>query len=200
MGVFMDKNSNKYTIGDYSFSSKADYERATKEKETISYIVANTNMADMKSVLKVYNKSVEKKSFQTVLGLEFVRNMRKSLINSGIVADDTIQPVPVPAAGGSRTKQADNSFTADMAEKYKLAYENERAGRIIRNMVIAFLVVIIGAMMFITYNSKYSVFTYFTDYKTEMENELVDKYQEWSNQLEEKERELDEREKALENQ
>lgn len=196
----MDKNSNKYTIGDYSFSSKADYERATKEKETISYIVANTNMADMKSVLKVYNKSVEKKSFQTVLGLEFVRNMRKSLINSGIVADDTIQPVPVPAAGASRTKQADNSFTADMAEKYKLAYENERAGRIIRNMVIAFLVVIIGAMMFITYNSKYSVFTYFTDYKTEMENELVDKYQEWSNQLEEKERELGEREKALENQ
>lgn len=196
----MDKNNDKYTIDDYSFSSKADYERAVKEKETISYIVANTNMADMKSVLKVYNKSVGKKSFQTVLGLEFVRNMRKSLINSGIVADDTIPPVPVPVASGSRTKQAGGSFAADMAEKYKLAYENERAGRIIRNMVIAFLVVVIGAMMFITYNSKYSVFTYFTDYKTEMENELVDKYQEWSNQLEEKERELGEREKALQNQ
>ena len=196
----MYKNNSKYTIGDYSFSNKADYERAAKEKETISYIVANTNMADMKSVLKVYNKSVEKKSFQTVLGLEFVKNMRKSLINSGIVADDTIQPVPVPAAGGSRVKQADNSIAAGMAEKYKLAYENERAGRIIRNMVIAFLILIIGAMMFITYNSKYSVFTYFTDYKAGMEDELVDKYQEWSNQLKEKERELNEREKALKNQ
>lgn len=195
----MDKTNNKYTIGDYSFSNKADYERALKEKEAISYIVANTNMADMKSVLKVYNRSVEKKSFQTVLGLEFVRNMRKNLINSGLVSEDTIQTVPVPPAGGGNKPKADNSFAQDAAEKYKLAYENEHAGRTIRNMVIVFLVVIIGAMMFITYNSKYSVFTYFTDYKADMENELVDKYQEWRNQLEEKEKELNEREKALGN-
>ena len=195
----MDKPNNKYTISGYSFSNKGDYERALKEKEAISYIVANTNMADMKSVLKVYNRSVEKKSFQTVLGLEFVKNMRKSLINSGIVSEDTIQAVPVPPASGSKTVKADSSITQDMAEKYKLAYENEHAGRTIRNMAIVFLVVIIGAMIFITYNSKYSVFTYFTDYKTNMENELVDQYQEWRNELEEKERELDEREKALGN-
>lgn len=198
----MDKNNSKYTIGDYSFSNKNDYERALKEKETISYIVANTNMADMKSVLKVYNRAVEKKSFQTVLGLEFVRNMRKNLINSGIVSDDTIQTVPVPSVPpvtGAKPKPAGESLTAGMAEKYKLAYENERAGRIIRNMAIVFLIVIIGIMTFITYNSKYSVFTYFTDYKTNMENELVDKYQDWKNQLEAKEKELNEREKAIKN-
>lgn len=192
----MDKTNGKYTISGYSFSNKGDYERALKEKEAISYIVANTNMADMKAVLKVYNRSVEKKSFQTVLGFEFVKNMRKNLINSGIVSEDTIQAVPVqPVSAG----KADNSIAQDMAEKYKLAYENEHAGRTIRNMVIVFLIVIIGAMMFITYNSKYSVFTYFTDYKTDMENELVDKYQEWKNQLDEKEKELNEREKALGN-
>ena len=195
----MDKTNNKYTIGGYSFSNKGDYERALKEKETISYIVANTNMADMKSVLKVYNRSVEKKSFQTVLGLEFVKNMRKNLINSGIVSEDTIQAVPVPSASSGKLPKADNIMAQDIAGKYKLAYENERAGRIIRNIVIVFLVVIICAMMFITYNSKYSVFTYFTDYETNMENELVDKYQEWKNQLDEKEKELNEREKALGN-
>ncbi len=195
----MDKNSNKYTIGDYSFSNKSDYERALKEKETISYIAANTNMADMKSVLKVYNRAVEKKSFQTVLGLEFVRNMRKSLINSGIVSNDTIQTVPVPPGTTVKPKTGGEGITASMAEKYKLAYENERASRIIRNMAIVFLIVIIGIMTFITYNSKYSVFTYFTDYKTNMENELVDKYQDWKNQLEAKEKELNEREKAIKN-
>lgn len=195
----MDKNSSKYTISDYSFSNKNDYERALKEKETISYIVANTNMADMKSVLKVYNRAVEKKSFQTVLGLEFVKNMRKNLINSGIVSSDTIQTVPVPPVTGAKPKPAGESLVAGMAEKYKLAYENERAGRTIRNMAIVFLIVIIGIMTFITYNSKYSVFTYFTDYKTNMENELVDKYQDWKNQLEAKEKELNEREKAIKN-
>ena len=91
----MGKNG-KYDVGEYSFSTNSDYNRALKEKETISYIMANTDMTDMKEVLKVYNMSVEKKSFQTVIGIEFVKNMRRQLIASGIVSGDTIANIPVP--------------------------------------------------------------------------------------------------------
>ena len=64
-------------------------------------------------------------------------------------------------------------------------------------MVICFLLVIIIVMLVITYNSQYSVFTYFTNYKSDMENELIDKYENWESELEERERQLEEREKAL---
>jgi len=193
----MGKN-NKYDVDGYSFSNNSDYNRALKEKEAISYIVANTDMTDMKSVLKVYNMSVEKKSFQTVVGIEFIKNMRRQLIASGIVSGDTISNIPVPGLAGNKpVNNIDSTMAAEKAEKYKLAYENARSGRTIKNMVICFLLVIIIAMIIITYNSQYSVFTYFTNYKADMENELIDKYEDWKEELEERERLLDEREKAL---
>lgn len=195
----MAQKNNKYVIDGYSFPGRNDYEKALKEKEAISYIAANTNMADMKAVLKIYNKSVEKQSFQTAVGLEFVNNMRKTLISSGIVSKDTLMDIPVPKISGSRqaTASADVNTSDARADKYKLAYENALAGRTIRNIVIAFLTLIIIAMLVITLNSKYSVFTYFTDYKADMENELIDKYESWKDELDKREKELDKREKAL---
>ena len=58
-------------------------------------------------------------------------------------------------------------------------------------MSTAFLIVLLAALVIITVKSKYSVFTYFTDYKSNMENELIDKYEKW-------EQTLDDRQKALE--
>lgn len=193
----MAESSKKYVVDGFSFSSRSDYDKALKEKEAISYIVANTNMADMKSVLKVYNMSVEKKSFNTVIGLEFVNNMRKSLISSGIVPKNTLVDIPVPPISSGKQTHTDSATLDAKTERYKQAYENALAGRTIKNMVIAFLTLVIIAMLVITFKSKYSVFTYFTDYKTDMENELVDKYETWKNELDKREKELNKREKAL---
>ena len=181
--------NNKYVVDDYSFTTRTEYDRALKEKETIEYLTANTNMSDMRAVLKVYNRAVEKKSFQTVIGMEFVRNMRKRLIGSGFVSEESIEPVPVSAVK-EMSYADDKSMAQSRAKKYKEAYEEVSAGIKIRNIIIAALVIIIIAMMIITYKTKYSVFTYFTDYKTQMEEELIDKYEKW-------EKELDEREKKL---
>ena len=191
--------NNKYVVDYYSFSTRAEYDRALKEKETISYITANTNMSDMRAVLKVYNRAVEKKSFQTVIGLEFIRNMRKRLIGSGFVTEETIEPVPVVAAAAKEMSHVDDKSLAESkAQKYKKLYEESSAGLKMRNIIIAFLVIIIIAMVVITYKTKYSIFTYFTDYKTQMEEELVDKYEKWEKELDDREKKLDSREKILE--
>lgn len=193
-------NDKEQTIDGFKFSSKKEYERACKEKETIEYIVANTNMSDMKAVLKVYNKAVDKKSFQTVIGLEFVQNMRKRLISSGIVTEKQIANVPIiqkKVEAGSKVS-IDKDVAVKNMEKYKNAYEAEKAGRKIRNMAIAFLTVLLIAVIIITVKSKYSVFTYFTDYELNMENELIDKYEKWEQTLSDKEKILDKKEKELE--
>ena len=82
-------------------------------------------------------------------------------------------------------------------EKYKNAYEVEKAGKKIKNMAIVFLCILLIAVIFITVKSKYSVFTYFTDYKSNMENELIDKYEKWEQDLSDKEKALDKREKEI---
>ena len=202
----MGDQNEKYIVDEFSFSNKDDYNRAAKEKETISYIIANTDMNDLKAVYKIYNRSIEKKSFQTVIGLEFVKDLRKKLLASGIVTPDTISIIPVPKQSVSNSKASKKSDkepavvsgdAKEEIEKYKHAYENVAAGRTIRNMMIAFLLLIIIAMMVITYNSKYSIFTFFTNYKADMENELINKYEGWENELNKREEELKQREQAI---
>lgn len=193
-------NEKEMILDGFKFSSGKEFERAMKEKETIEYIVANTNMSDMKAVLKVYNKAVDKKSFQTVIGLEFVNNMRKKLISSGTVNEKNLAYVPVVQkyAGSQKSPVMSKSGAEKEAEKYKKAYENEAAGRKIRNMAIAFLTILLAVLVIITVKSKYSVFTYFTDYKSNMENELIDKYEKWEQTLEDKQKALDKKEKEME--
>ena len=183
---------NKYIIEEFCFLDKKEYERALKEKETISYIAANTDMNDMKAVLKVYNRAVEKKSFQTVIGLEFLKNIRSRLIVSGLVTAETISEIPVIKGGtvAKKTQPLDKNDASREIEKYKKAYENASAGRTIKNIIIGFLSVIIIAMIIITAKAKYSIFTYFTDYETKMENELIDKYEKWEDELEAREKAL----------
>lgn len=194
------KDEKKLILDGFKFSTKKDYERACKEKETIEYLVANTNMSDMKAVLKIYNKAVEKKSFQTVIGLEFIENMRKKLISSGIVGENQLAYIPVipkVVEKPVKNRYSDKDTLEKNVEKYKNAYESEKAGNKIRNMTIAFLIILLIAFIAITMKSKYSVFTYFTDYKSKMENELIDKYEKWEQTLSDKEKKLDKREKEI---
>ena len=192
-------NEKEMVLDGFKFSSKKEFERAMKEKEAIGYIVANTNMSDMKAVLKVYNKAIDKKSFQTVVGLEFVNNMRKKLISSGTVMEKNLAYVPVTSKNAvvQKVPAMSKDEAARNAERYKKAYEEAITGKKIKNMAIAFLIVLLAALVIITVKSKYSVFTYFTDYKSNMENELIDKYEKWEQTLDDRQKALEKEEKEL---
>ena len=191
----MDKTS--YQISGYEFQSKEEYERALKEKETVSYLMANTDTTDVKAMLKIYNRSIEKESFRTVVGLEFMSNLRKRLTESGTISAESLAPIPVASKGVRRAKPATDENMARQLKHYKEAYENAQAGKTIKNIVLVFLVLIIFGMLFLTYKSQYSVFTYFTNYKENMREDLLDEYEEWDKKLQDKESELNQREQLL---
>lgn len=192
---------DNYKIDDFSFQSRKDYERALKEKETVAYLQANSKPNDSKGLLKIYNRSIEKESFRTVIGLEYLQALRKQLLVSGIVSEEALAPVPVPAVtSGVASGQQDTGTLERQVKRYKAAYESARAGRIIKNITIVILLVVIIAFLFITYMTRYSVFTYFTNYKENMREELIDEYEDWEKQLDQKEKELNDRESAIQNQ
>ena len=182
---------DEFVIDGYVFASRTEYDRAKKEQETVLYISANTNMTDMKEVYKIYKTAVEKKAFQTIFGLKFMESLRKKLADSGIVEEDVLEPIPVAKvyAGGKKNVAADTASKRQV-EQYKEKYERAKSGSIIKNILIAVLVVVIALMLFFTYKSQYSVFTYFTDYKENMREELLNEYEEWEAELREREEQL----------
>ena len=86
---------------------------------------------------------------------------------------------------------------ADQTEKYKKAYENAKAGNKIRTF---FIIVLFVVMVGITYKSQYSVFTYFTNYKENMKNEILNEYENWESDLNKREKKVKEKEQQLEQQ
>lgn len=192
----------EYQLDGFLFQNKEDYDRAVKEKETITYLKANSNTDDMKALLRIYNRSIEKESFRTVIGMEYMNDIRKRLVDSGLASQEALAPIPVQRSTivvrDRREEQGRNGTDLERQLKhYKAAYESASAGRVIKNLAIVILIVVIFAMILITYRTEYSIFTYFTDYKEKMRNEVIDEYENWQEQLEQKEQELKEREEKL---
>ncbi len=187
---------DKWIVDGYQFSSMDEYERAKKERETIAYLMANTEMSDMKALLKIYNRSIEKKSFQTIIGQQFLFNQRRRLIGSQIVGEDTLAPIVIAPQTTNMTVREDKNAASQVA-RYQKKYEDALAGRKVKNLLIGILLIVIVGMVVITLRSKYSVFTYFTDYKTNIRNEVINEMEDWQKELETKEKELDQREDML---
>ena len=80
-------------------------------------------------------------------------------------------------------------------KKYQEAYQKAKAGSVIKNFLIVVLVVVVGGMLYITSKYQYSFLTYFTNYEEKIREEIVNEYEEWETQLEEREKELNEQQK-----
>ena len=148
----------EYILDGYLFDSQEEFLRAKKEKETIVYLTANTDNSDMKALLRIYNRSVDRGSFRTVIGQQYLHNIRQRLIGSQVVSEDMLAPIPVVPS--IRTGAEPDQQLTKQVERYKKAYESALVNRKIKNLSIGVLIAIIIGMIVITATSRNSVFTY----------------------------------------
>ena len=147
---------NKYVLDGYQFAGKKALERAQKEKETIIYLKAHTDMSDGKALLKIYNRAVTQKAFQTVIGTDFLCELRRKLISSNTVSEASLAPVPAPGSGravteqmstgtssGEREERRKQNAQIEKADFYREKYENAVADQKIKNLLIIILIIII---------------------------------------------------------
>lgn len=193
----MDK---KYVIDGFSFPNASEYERAKKEKETVAYLSVNTDMTDSKEVYRIYKKAVEKRSFQTVFGWEYMEKLRSCLIAAAHVEEDVLDAIPVGIIRDTAKlpEEKDGVQKENELKKYQEAYRKVKAGSSVKSFLIAAMLVVIAAMLIITFRSRYSIFTYFTNYEDNIRNEVVNEYEKWERELKEKEENLEQRERKLE--
>ncbi len=84
-------------------------------------------------------------------------------------------------------------------DRFKKKYE----GQVLLNkklkIAVAALVILLVGFVVINFKFEYSIFTFFTNYKANMEEELIDKYKDWENQLHNKQEQLEQQEGADQN-
>lgn len=177
----------KLVIDGFEFQSRSEYLKALKEQESVVYMKERSNWERPQVALKLYNKLLDNDTFHTVIGYEFLKKLRQIIIINGILEENYVRNIKLPGRDFSS-----NSFRdSEEAHKYKELYEDAIIGRKIYKIIITFLVLIIVGM---------GVIAYMTNSDERMEQykeQVINQYEDWKVQLEEKEKELIKREESI---
>lgn len=162
--------------------------RARKESDMIRQIRKKMDLSDAKAVLKMYNKLIEDKIFETLVGYTFLEELREVVSKSGLVSEEELAAVPFEEETDEEPDLQRRLLF--QKNKYQKMYEGQKLlNKKYKIALVALIVMLIG-FIFINFKFEYSIFTYFTDYKADMEEELIDKYRSWEEDLEAREQKL----------
>ncbi len=170
--------------GGFLFSTDKDYKEAKEELESVNFLRSKTDITNPRAALKLYNKLIENRTFHTVIGYAFLKDLQDIILNSGIAKAEDLDGIYIP-------DQINTETNTKALENYKFLSEKQKVR--IRNSKIVnfFLVFTILAMILI------AIYTDKTMY-AEFENKIVDRYSAWEADLNSREEDLIAREEALE--
>jgi len=186
-----------YTYQGFTFASEAELNEAKKEAEVVSYIRSQADLGNTKTVIKLYNRLIEKGTLVTVLGISFLQELRSRALESGAVAESSLKPLPQPIAAEKIQGEKKVSKDRKLMELYRNRCKNLTVTVVVLCLVIAGLFVI----------RLFGTASPYTDYEKKVLNdyagwkeELTQKEQAlhlWEQSLTEKEQSLREWEKSL---
>lgn len=180
----------KESIGIFQFESRETYDRAKKEEEIIRALQEKTDLSDGKTALKLYHKLVADKVFSTVIGYAFLQELRRAILDSNLVTPDMLTPIPVKEI--KKKEQDTMPARPPHGDRFQRLYEGQKLLNKKFKIALVAMILILAGFVFINLQYEYTIFTFFTNYKANMEEELIDKYEYWQHELEEREQKLDE--------
>jgi hypothetical protein len=149
-------------------------------------------------LLRLYDRLIEKNTFETVVGIAFLRELQVYLESAPTIRKEDIPPIPVPDR--ALDKERENRRSKHETFEHQVMERNSGRERHYRRLshglvvVCALLAVTIVGMFVITYASGNSMNIY------NYEQQVIDKYEAWEQELDEREADLTKREHILQNQ
>ncbi|SDB08376.1 hypothetical protein SAMN02910298_00329 [Pseudobutyrivibrio sp. YE44] len=216
----------KYNIGGYIFNDENSAKKAAKELKAVEYILGQVKGADENGVLQVYKKILKQRLFSTEIGMSFLNQLRQNLVASGAFDESDIPPVytieeerpaetakpsaPIaesvqaveekPETKNIETSEKKASKTKEKkqkTDKSNVASDDANGElkklRLINRFLIVCVITLllcIGGMFYIstTINSP-TILNY--------KESITDEYSTWKEELDQREKDLNEREEKL---
>ena len=180
-----------YQVEGYAFETKEQEHTAKHEVEIIGYIRKNTRMDDPDIVLALYNKLVLKEIFVTPVGYDFLHRLQEYLYTIPYIRREDILPITVYEPEGmvskeKRSKEEIKQKKKRQKNKEHVVSKNRRKkNRDYQKLfhISTFFAVVFALGIIVT------ILNY--------ENKVIDKYEIWEKQLDERESQLEERELRL---
>lgn len=173
-------------VDGYLFRNDEDAQLAIQEKKKIEYLKKNVSSQKAENVLLIYQKLVNERVFKTPIGYDYLRTLREFLLSKPGIDAEAVPPV-----------ELQNYFSVNMRKSYNPARQHVKASEkknvqwpllsLIFNVVLAAAVI---AMFVITLKSENpNILNY--------EQNLLNKYATWEQELSERESVIREKEREL---
>ena len=96
----MAKNESKnpakeYSVGGYTFKTKEGAQAAKDELAAIKYMSSKTDSTNAKQVYILYHDIIDKKLFNTLIGMNYLKELQQFLYLSPDVPNEKIRPIPI---------------------------------------------------------------------------------------------------------
>lgn len=190
-----------YRVEGFTFENEEEARLADKEAEGIKYIRERNDMSDPDRVLMLYNRLIEKEVFATPVGFSFLAELRSFLLAEPDIRRQELLPLPggVPA-GEDSAGTGRESERKEAGGRGALAAQEPAEPRG-RDYYRPFLVsTFLAAVMAAALLGIFIIMAVSSDNITILnyEDQLIDRYESWEEELKRREEELKRRERELE--
>lgn len=175
----------RYRVEGFTFETEEEARLAGREAEGIKYVKARNDMDDPDAVLKLYNRLIEKKIFSTPVGIGFLEELRSYLLTIPYIRSEQLYPLPV-------FRQEQPPREEPVAEREVPAPQKNyyRPFLVSTFFAVVFALSLIGVFVIMALSeNNITILNY--------ENKLIDRYEQWESELNQRESELREREEKL---
>ena len=168
---------NKFTFQGHTFDNEKQMIAAKKEAEAIEYLRSKTDFSNMNTLMKLYNRILDKDMMETVVGIEFLTEIRTILVNSGLFKEEQLRPVPLLPEVKKLKKR--NEIEKRSRER-TLLERSERQNTILKVVCFSLVTLVIGMFAIVLTGTHSPLAIVY-------EEQILNKYASWAQELQEKE-------------
>lgn len=167
-------------VDGYLFATEEEAQVARKELQGIQFLQRNNNIKDIKVLKQIYQKLLQQGLFKTPIGLNYLKRLQSAIIAKE--GSENITPIPVNSA---KTLSA-----TSLRERKTMMDLNDVGGIYRKRFHLALIVIAIlgGCLVFMigiaATTNQPNILNY--------EEKIIDKYEHWEQELNERESQLKE--------
>ncbi|MBO5353715.1 MAG: hypothetical protein J6A77_10505 [Lachnospiraceae bacterium] len=168
---------NKFTFQGHTFDDEKQLIAAKKEAEAIEYLRAKTDFNNANNLMKLYNRILDKDMMETVVGIEFLKEIRTMLLNCGMFKEEQIRPVPLLPEVKKLKKRKE---IQTRSRERTLLERSERQNTVLKTVCFFLVVLVVGMFVIVLTGTR-------SPLAIRYEEQIINKYAAWAQELQEKE-------------
>ncbi len=168
---------NKFTFQGHTFDDEKQLLAAKKEAEAIEYLRSKTDFTNLNQLLNLYNRILDRDMMETVVGIAFLEEIREILVSSGMFKEEQIRPVPLPK---EKKKEKKRQEVRKRTREAILLEKNKK--ELLRWKIVCFFLsfLVVGMFVIVLTGAR-------SPLAVRYEEDILNKYSSWAEELQKKE-------------